>query len=251
MKRDDISGLRKNRPIFLKIGFALSLSFVILAFEWTIKESGLPFKSAPTIETEDIEVIRTRQEVKKLTIPKVELAKNIIEEQEPLLLPVEPEPVPGPTLPAPPGTPTEPVRFKDVPLPTPTPPLPDPYKQMEKEAPLIIAEVMPRFPACEDQDLDRQEKYACANQELLKYISDNLKYPRLARENGIQGMVVVRFVVEKDSSISNIEVVRDIGGGCGKEAVRVLKTMPRWVPGSQQGHPVRVQFNLPFRFRLQ
>lgn len=251
MKRDDISRLRKNRPIFLKIGFALSLSFVILAFEWTIKESGLPIKSAPIIEDQDIEVVRTRQEVKEFKIPKVELAKNIIEQEEPLLLPIEPTPLPDPTLPSPSTEPSEPRPARFVPSPVTAPPILDPYEKMEKEAPLIIAEVMPRFPACEEQDLDRQEKYVCANQALLKYIADHLKYPRLARENHIQGVVVVRFVVEKDGSISNIEVVRDIGGGCGKEAVRVLQTMPTWVPGSQQGHPVRVQFNLPFRFQLQ
>ena len=109
---------------------------------------------------------------------------------------------------------------------------------------------MPRFPGCEELDT-RSEKQACANKKLLQFIGESLKYPSLAREADIQGTVVIRFVVEKDGSISNAEVVRDIGGGCGKEALRVVNKMPTWIPGSQQGHKVRVQFNLPIRFKLQ
>ena len=78
-----------------------------------------------------------------------------------------------------------------------------------------------------------------------------MKYPALALENGIQGNVIVQFIVEKDGSISNTKVIRGVGGGCDVEAQRVIENMPKWTPGRQRGRPVRVQFTLPVRFILQ
>lgn len=86
---------------------------------------------------------------------------------------------------------------------------------------------------------------------LGKYLSENIKYPALAKENNITGRVFVSFVVEKDGHVGNIKILRDIGGGCGAEAVRVVKAMPKWKPGKQRGKPVRSQFNLPVSFELQ
>ena len=85
---------------------------------------------------------------------------------------------------------------------------------------------------------------------LLAFLQRNIVYPELARENGIEGKVYVTFVVETDGSISNVKVLRDIGGGCGQEAVRVVKLMPKWKPGKQAGKVVRVQYNLPIYFVL-
>ena len=86
---------------------------------------------------------------------------------------------------------------------------------------------------------------------LYKYVAQNIKYPQLARDNGITGKVYVTFVVERDGSIANPKVLRDIGGGCGQEAIRVVKSMPKWTPGKQRGKAVRVQFNLPVNFSLK
>lgn len=87
--------------------------------------------------------------------------------------------------------------------------------------------------------------------ELYKFLSDNIRYPEEAKELGIQGRVFVNFVVEPDGSISNARVLRGIGGGCDEEAIRVVKSMPKWTPGKQRGVPVRVSFNLPVKFTLQ
>ena len=86
-----------------------------------------------------------------------------------------------------------------------------------------------------------------------KYLADNLRYPKEARENGIQGKVYVSFVVERDGSISNVRAVKggDIGGGIPEEAVRVVKSMPKWKPGSIRGELVRAYFTVPLNFRLQ
>jgi periplasmic protein TonB len=86
--------------------------------------------------------------------------------------------------------------------------------------------------------------------DLLRFLAKNIEYPTLAKENNVQGLVVLTFVVGKDGSISDVAVVREIGGSCGKEAVRVVKSMPRWIPGEANGHPVKVRFTLPVRFKL-
>lgn len=85
---------------------------------------------------------------------------------------------------------------------------------------------------------------------LYRFLAQNIKYPQLARDNGITGKVYVTFVVERDGSIANPKVIKDIGGGCGQEAIRVVKMMPRWKPGRQRGKRVRVQYSLPINFNL-
>ena len=83
-----------------------------------------------------------------------------------------------------------------------------------------------------------------------KYLSDNLKYPTQARRMGVEGSVIVVFVVNTDGSIQDVEVLRGIGGGCDEEAVRVVKGAPKWEPGKQRGRPVRTRMRLPIRFKL-
>ena len=86
---------------------------------------------------------------------------------------------------------------------------------------------------------------------LMKYLSENTKYPVVAQENGVQGRVTVQFVVEKDGSISDVHVLRGVDPSLDKEAVRVVKSMPRWTPGKQNGITVRVNYRVPVLFRLQ
>lgn len=85
---------------------------------------------------------------------------------------------------------------------------------------------------------------------MAQFIQKNLKYPEIALENQIEGTVVVEFVVEKDGSISNIKVLKDIGGGCGNEAMRIIKMMPKWTPGKQGDMPVRVKMRAPIKFKI-
>ncbi len=88
-------------------------------------------------------------------------------------------------------------------------------------------------------------------QQMLTYLYSRINYPMDARWKGIEGAVVVSFVVEKDGSLSNIAIVRDIGGGCSEEVVRIVQSMPNWKPGTLDGQPVRAQFYLPVRFKLE
>ena len=83
-----------------------------------------------------------------------------------------------------------------------------------------------------------------------KYLSNNIKYPETAMKNKIQGTVWVKFIIEKDGSISNVKVIREANPDLNKEAVRVIKSMPNWKPGKQNGKPVRVSYQVPIRFSL-
>ena len=85
---------------------------------------------------------------------------------------------------------------------------------------------------------------------MAAFLSDHIKYPEMARQTGIQGIVYLNFVVEPDGHISNVTVLRGIGGGCDEESVRVVQSMPNWKPGMQFNRKVRVSFNLPVRFTL-
>ncbi len=114
------------------------------------------------------------------------------------------------------------------------------------EAPKVVEEK-----TYEMFDIQKAPSFPGGEQELLKFLNQNIKYPPLARENNIQGVVALTFVVNKDGSVSDVNIVKDIGGGCGKEAVRVVNSMPKWVPGEANGHPVKVRFTLPVRFRLE
>ena len=87
--------------------------------------------------------------------------------------------------------------------------------------------------------------------ELMSYIAKSIKYPVVAQENGIQGRVTCTFVVNKDGTIVDAQVVRGIDPALDKEALRVINSMPKWKPGKQRGKPVRVKFTLPVTFRLQ
>lgn len=86
---------------------------------------------------------------------------------------------------------------------------------------------------------------------LMHFLATNIHYPQLAKETGIQGYVHLKFVVEPTGLIDRVQIVRGIGGGCDQEAVRVIKSMPRWNPGKQMGKPVRVAFSLAVNFRLE
>ena len=99
--------------------------------------------------------------------------------------------------------------------------------------------------------VEKDPEFPGGMEALYKYLQQNIKYPQLARDNNITGRVYVTFVVERDGSIANPRVLKDIGGGCGAEAIRVVKSMPKWNPGKQSGKAVRVQFNLPVNFNLQ
>lgn len=98
--------------------------------------------------------------------------------------------------------------------------------------------------------VDEMPQFPGGDSAMVAYITNNVHYPQTEKEKGIQGKVFVGFIVEKDGSISNVEVKRGIGEGCDAEAVRVVENMPNWIPGKQKGEPVRVSFMLPINYKI-
>ncbi len=245
-----VAQLRKWYAPFFNIGMLCSLGVVILAFNWTASPRPAQPETMVEIEMEPvIEIERTVQHKKRTPPPPVlKPSTEIIAEEVPEFAP-EPAPIPDEI-----ATPVdEPIVAPAPPVVTPTkPPVVElPPEPEVQELPFIFVEEMPRFKGCEAMEGTKEEKKACAEKKLLTYIYDNIRYPAPARHNGVEGVVIVRFIIEKDGSISNIEIAKDIGAGCGKEAARVVKNMPTWIPGKQRGRAVRVKYNLPVRYRLR
>lgn len=111
-----------------------------------------------------------------------------------------------------------------------------PKEDVEPEV-YIYAEEMPEFPGGEAA--------------LFKYINENIKYPKIAKENGIQGIVFVQFVIGKTGEIVNVYILRGVDPSLNQEAIRVVSSMPKWSPGKQRGVPVHVSFQMPINFRLK
>lgn len=235
---------------FLKIGMVMSLAFVVLAFNYTTFEK-------ETYEGFDIEI------------------EEDIDQEPPITRDPPKPPPPPPPPPAKIEIPDEPIEedtvvFVDqtlevkevVEVAPPSPKVEIPVKPILPPPPVddggtavIFAEQMPRFPGCESMSGDKKAADKCATTALLKFLSSKLNYPALARENGVDGTAVIRFIVEKDGSLTEMEIVRDPGAGLGKEALRVVELMnkmeAKWTPGKQNARPVRVRFNLPVKFYLQ
>lgn len=227
----------------LNFGLLMTIVLMILAFSWTQYEKVVDVSGLLSTLEEEIEVETPRT-------------------AEP---PPPPPPPPPPVIQEVPNDVSieETVVFKDQSIQEETvievpkvevkvaPPPPPPPPPVEKEEEIFkVVEDNPAFPGCENIT-DKNAKKQCADEKMLQFIYGNIKYPAIARENGVEGMVVVKFVVEKDGGITNAEVVRDIGAGCGQEALRVVNMMPKWEAGKQRGRPVRVQFNLPVKFKLE
>lgn len=114
--------------------------------------------------------------------------------------------------------------------------LKDAVQDDSSEQTFTMVEQMPQFPGGEE--------------ELMTFIKKNLRYPAIASENGIEGRVTIRFVVSKTGEVTNIEVLRGLDPSCDKEAIRVVKAMPKWIPGKQNGKTVQVYFTLPITFKM-
>ena len=142
--------------------------------------------------------------------------------------------------------------------------MPEPLEVSQEQSEVNDVDVMMDYENIESEeikpDYSRQKVYDIVDEmptfsdgdyELLKYIADNLEYPQEAVDGGIQGTVFVRIIVEPDGSISNPKIIRGIGYGCDKEAVRVIESMPNWEPGHRKGEAVRVYMSIPVSFKLQ
>ncbi len=223
VKKSQKANLENKRTIFLEIGTIVTLSFVLLAFEWTTVRSEKDIWtdwSGKTIE-EDMIVI-TVQKDKKPIMPLPLVTPIIVPDDTELDIDDFPEIDAG----------INDGDYNDIDRWIPE------IKEIEEEDDVVYQNVqnLPEFPGGEPA--------------LFKYLSANLKYTHAAREIGIQGKMLVSFVVWKDGTIRDIKIVRGLGAGLDDEAVRVIQSMPRWNPGNQNGKKLNVLFHMPVSFKL-
>ena len=220
-KKTKRSDLEKKRPIFLQLGLIITLALAITAFEWKtpdVRGTILPPREVQDVETGIIPIVPQKKELPKpVNTTLMKTVENIRENMLDIEISVEIDP--------------------DAYVEPYLPPLPIVEEQDDQvdEIFVIIAN-MPSFPGGETA--------------LMQYLARNTVYPKIAKEAGISGTVYITFVIEKDGSVSSIAVLREVGGGCTEEALRVVSEMPRWEPGKQRGKPVRVSLSLPISFKL-
>ena len=225
-KKTPRADLEKRRGMFLEIGLAVILAAALVAFNVKSYEKEVKEVSTRTADVEiEADIIQTEQEETPPPPPEepevVATELNIVENDAEDIHEI--------------GIVNAEARADEALEFTPV----EVTKEVEEaeEEVFLVVEEDPEFPGGLDA--------------LSKFIADNIKYPQLAKENNITGRVFVSFVVEKDGRVGQVKILRDIGGGCGNEAVRVVKMMPKWKPGKQRGKAVRTQFNLPVNFDLQ
>ena len=227
-KKTERADLEKRRGLYLEIGLVVILVAALVAF------------NVKNYDSEQIEVtVRTAED---------EVDEMILQTQE-----ETPPPPPEPEVPEVSTTELNVIENdaeSENELST------DMFEKLEKQDNIEIVQVEVQEEEEEKEDeifqvVEQDPEFPGGIEALYKFIQSNLKYPQLAKENNIEGRVFVQFVVEKDGSVSNVKAARDIGGGCGNEAVRVVKSMPKWAPGKQRGKAVRAAYTLPVVFKLQ
>ena len=224
LKKSPKVSLEDKKLIYALMGGVLVLSICFVAFEWTEKEvTKYDVVDQDFLIEEEIDIQQTTQETPPPPPPpavqEVEIL-NVLDDD------VKTESV---------EIKTEDDKDVEVVI---APPVEAPVVEEVEEEIFVVVESMPEFPG--------------GAQEMMKFIAENIKYPVIAQENGIQGRVICQFVIEKNGSVTDIQVVRSSGdASLDKEAERVIKNMPKWKPGKQRGKPVRVKYTIPVAFRLQ
>lgn len=119
-----------------------------------------------------------------------------------------------------------------------------------KDGTYLIVDEMPMFKGC-DPNLPYLERKLCADEKMLKFVYDHIKYPKEAKQNKIEGTVVVRFIIDEHGQLQNPSFIKEVGAGCEQAVLKVVNLMRgNWEAGKHAGKPVAVQFNLPVKFRL-
>ena len=226
VKKSPKADLEKKKTTGLLIGYVLALAVMFIAFEWSERDKVINTDTGLTQVVFEEEMIPiTEQEEQKAPPPPPEVpkAEEIIEIAE------NDADVEETTIQASDET-DKAVEVKYVPVEV-------EEEEVEEQQIFQVVEEMPEFPG--------------GMSECMKFLGKNIKYPTISQENGVQGRVIVQFVVNTDGSIVDPVVVRGVDPYLDKEALRVIKMMPKWSPGKQRNKPVRVKYTVPVMFRLQ
>ena len=225
LKKSNKADLENKKNFFFMVGLVVALGVVLVAFEWKSKPTKA--ESLGTLQTQAVEdeyIPVTREpEVKPppppiKTVEVLNIVDNDVDIQDELKI--------------------EDSEADDNTIIDVAPVVVQKEEEEEDDAEVFsIVEDMPEFPGGEVA--------------LRNWIGSHIEYPTIAQENGIQGKVYVSFVIGKDGSVSNVAIARGVDPSLDKEAVRVVKSMPKWRPGMQRGKPVNVSYTVPINFQLQ
>lgn len=224
-KKSKKADLESKRTLFLELGLVFTLAFVLFAFNYKSYDRSEASSLQRVVDNTPEDIIPiTKQEVKPPPPPPprqvtvINIVEDNVDVDTDLEIDMEAD---------------QSTEVQDY----------APIAENRKEEEIVemeiftVVESMPSFPG--------------GDAARMKFLQENIKYPQMARESGIQGTVYVTFVVEPNGKVSDVRVLRGIGGGCDEEAVRVIQSMPKWEAGKQRGKSVRVQFNMPIKFTLQ
>jgi protein TonB len=227
VKKSPKANLEPHKATYWLMGLVLAVAFILLALEWTTETTKMDESIivAHVVTEEEIEVTRrdpTPPPPPPPPVPETPEILEIVEEEVDTRLDIQ--------------------EFSDetaqqTVVAPPPPPAPPREVEVAVDEIFVVVEVPASFPG--------------GDTAMMQWLNNNIRYPVVAQENGIQGRVITNFVVERDGSITDVQVVRGVDPSLDREAVRVIGQMPRWNPGQQRGQPVRVRFTLPVVFRLQ
>jgi protein TonB len=212
------------RTVFLLTGFAISLGILLMAFNYKPPVDDSGSNLVATIAEDEIEVVPQTNQTPPPPPPPppppevIEVDDDEELEEEPEIFEQEFE------------------LEQEIEEPVYVEPAAPAVEEPEEPDFFVVVEDMPEFPGGEAA--------------MYNWLGKNIRYPQVAKENGIEGKVFVRFIVNENGKVQDAQVLRGIGGGCDEEALRVVKEMPSWKPGKQRGKPVRVQFTIPIHFQL-
>lgn len=222
LKKSTDANLENKKSVYFLIGLLMSLGVILLAFEWTQYEGEVGSLGELQVDLEEEEMIPITQQQPPPPPPPPPQTTiiEIVEDDEEIEEELEIEDTESDE--------DEVIEFVDI-----------PEEVIEEPQIFTIVEENPEFPGGEAK--------------LMEYLGKNTKFPAIAKDAGIQGIVYVQFVVMEDGSINDdmITILRGVHPALDAEAIRVVKGMPNWKPGRQRGKPVRVYFKLPFRFTLR
>ncbi len=226
VKKSPKVNLERQKGMFIQMGLVVSLGLMFIAFEWTqtdIKTQEIVVMEEVALEEEMVPITR-QEEIKPPPPPpppKFTDILNIVDDDIELEEELEIEDTEI-------DEETE-IEIIDIGS--------DEEEEVNDAEVFMVVEKMPEFPG--------------GDAALMKFLNDNVNYPAIAQEHGIQGRVYVSFVVGKDGSIRDVAVGRGVDPALDNEAIRVVKKMPKWNPGQQRGKPVNVKYMLPVNFVLQ
>jgi periplasmic protein TonB len=223
VKKNPNANLEKRKMVFLQIGLVVVLSVVLLAFEWSVSETSIKdLEDSRTAEVdEEMEIDLTQQEIEQPPPPP---QQQVIEEIEVVEDDVEIE---------------DDIEIEDMNLDE------DTEIEIQDFVEDEVSDEVFQFAIIEDKP-----EFPGGDAALLNFLGKNTKYPEMAVEAGIKGTVYVSFVIEKDGSVAGVSVMRPVDKLLDDEALRVVKSMPKWKPGKQRGKPVRVSYHVPIKFTL-